>query len=58
MSETATSDVWAFKDGVAVRCVALGIWHDVADAQARGLNATLTDAQKAEGYEYRAVRRK
>ncbi len=50
-------DVWLFKDGLAIRMIALQIWREVAEAQAKALNATLTPSQKAEGYEYRAVGR-
>lgn len=54
---TAYSDVWLFKEGLAIRIVGLAVWPDVADQQAKALNASLTNAQKGEGYEYRAIRR-
>lgn len=51
------SDVWLFKEGLAIRLVAMAIWPRDAEAQARSLNASLNDQQRADGYEYRAIQR-
>jgi len=51
------ADVWLFKEGLAIRLVAMAIWPRDAESQVRSLNASLSEQQKADGYEYRAVQR-
>lgn len=51
------SDVWLFKDGLAIRMVSLQMWLKVGESQARALNATMSEGSRLEGYEYRAVAR-
>lgn len=51
------SDVWLFKEGLAIRVVGLAIWPRDAEAMVRTLNQRRTPQQIVDGYEYIALER-